>query len=93
MPAADLHFSRRALASLQSFDNFLRPRNPATADALKAEIHHLCQLIREYPEMGRAIPGTRLRFHITRKYRYHLVYRVANNAIEIIDVLHPKSGR
>ena len=89
LPGRKLSFSRRALASLLSYDDFLRPRNAATADALKSEIEHLCELIRDFHDMGRPVPNTGLRLHISRKYRYRLVYRVSDDQIEIRDVLHP----
>jgi plasmid stabilization system protein ParE len=72
----DVTFSRRALASLRSTDDFLRPRSPGAADALIAEINSLCDLIAAFPEMGRVEPRSGLRFHITRKYRNRVVYRV-----------------
>jgi plasmid stabilization system protein ParE len=89
LPVRELTFSRRALASLQSYDDFLRPRNAATADTLKAEISHLCDLICEFPDMGRPVLDTGLRLHVSRKYRYRVVYKVVGDVIEIRDVLHP----
>ena len=86
----DVAFSRRALASLASSDDFLRSRNPAAADALVAEINRLCDLIAAFPEMGRLEPRSGLRFHITRKYRFRVVYRVREGRVEVVDVLHPK---
>ena len=57
-----------------------------------AEIAHLCTLIADFPEMGRAIPDTGLRYHISRKYRYRVVYRIEGDIVEIRDVLHPRRG-
>lgn len=55
-----------------------------------AEIEGACALIGEYPRMGPAIPGTRLRRHVTRHYRYRVIYRIAGDVVEIRDVLHPR---
>lgn len=52
------------------------------------EINDLVTLIGTFPEMGRAIEGTSLRYHVTRKYRYRVIYRITVNAIEIRDILH-----
>jgi hypothetical protein len=37
------------------------------------EIERACALIGEYPWMGPAIPGTGLRRHVTRRYRYRVI--------------------
>lgn len=88
----DPRFSRRALASLNAADAHLRPLNAKAANAVLAEIARLCALIADFPEMGRAIPGTGLRYHVSRKYRYRVVYRIAGDSVEIRDVLHPRRG-
>jgi plasmid stabilization system protein ParE len=85
----DWQISDRALRSLQSHDAFLRERSQRVADAVLAEIERTCGLIAEFPEMGRRIENTRLRFHISRRYRYRIVYRIEAGITEIRDVLHP----
>ena len=87
---ADLHWSRRALASLVAQDDYLRPLNPAAADAVLTEIESLATLIAEFPEMGRKIEGTTLRYHVTRRYHYRVVYRVTGDRLEVVEVLHPR---
>jgi hypothetical protein len=43
---------------------------------------------------GRAIPGTGLRRHVRRRYRYRLIYRVVGKLVEVRDVMHPpRDGR
>lgn len=87
---ADLAFTPRALASLRGVDRYLRERSPMEADRVLAEIERSCDLLREQPWIGPPIPGTGLRRHITRRYRYRVIYRVAGNLVEVRDVMHPR---
>lgn len=89
---ADPLWSARALASLTAQDDYLRPLNPAGADAVLFEIEQVTLLIAEFPQMGRRIDGTSLRYHITGRYRYRVIYRVRGKRIEIVEVLHPRRG-
>ena len=89
---ADPLWSARALASLTAQDDYLRPLNPAAADAVLTEIERLAELIAQFPQMGRRIDGTSLRYHITGRYRYRLIYRVRGARVEIVEVLHPRRG-
>lgn len=88
---ARLRWSARALASLTAQDDFLRARNPQAANAVLAEIEALAELLAEFPEMGRRIEGTGLRFPVCRRYRYRLIYRIAGNDLHLLDVLNPAS--
>ena len=40
--------------------------------------------------MGSVIGHLDLRYHLTRRYCYRIIYRVTEATIEIRDVLHPK---
>jgi addiction module RelE/StbE family toxin len=87
---ADLAFSPRALASLRRVARYLRERNPAAAERVLAEIERSCELLREHPWMGPPVPGTGLRRHVTRRYRYRVIYRVVGDLVEVRDVMHPR---
>lgn len=89
---ADFLWSRRALRSLRAQDVRLRDRNPAAAKAVRAEIETLAALIADFPEMGRRIDGTGLRYHVTRRYRYRVIYRIVGDSVQMMDVLHPRQG-
>jgi plasmid stabilization system protein ParE len=58
-----------------------------------SEVKRLAALIAEFPEMGRSINGTNLRYHVTARYRYRLIYRVRGERVEIVEVLHPRRGK
>jgi plasmid stabilization system protein ParE len=85
-------WSARALASLTAQDDYLRPLNPVAADAVLSEIEEVAHLIVEFPQMGRRIDGTGLRYHVTGRYRYRVIYRVRGKRVEIVEVLHARRG-
>jgi len=87
---ADPIWSARALASLTEQDDYLRPLNPAAADSVLSEIERLATLIAEFPQMGRRIDGTGLRYHVTTRYRYRVIYRVRDAQVEIVEILHQR---
>ncbi len=89
----DVDFSRRALLTIYRIDSYLSERNPQAARNVLAEIERTCNLLGEFPLIGVAVPSTRLRSHVTRHYRYRIIYRVSARGIEIRDVLHPSRNR
>ena len=40
--------------------------------------------------MGRRIESTSLRYHVTRRYRYRVIYRIVSDTVQVMDILHPK---
>ena len=86
----DFTLSRLAFASIQEQCAYIGARNPGAANAVKSELHRACDLISDFPEMGRKIESTGLRYHITRKYRYRVACRITAEGVEIADILHPK---
>ena len=76
--------------SLEAQDDYLRPLNPKAADAVLAELAYSCELIADFPMIGRKIEGTGLRYMVTRKYCYRVVYRAFGDVVEIREVLHPR---
>jgi plasmid stabilization system protein ParE len=87
---ADLLWSRRAVASLAAQDEWLRPKNPAAADSILREIERSAGLLAEFPDIGRRIDGTSLRCHVTRRYRFRIVYRIERGTVQVMDVMHPR---
>jgi len=81
---AEPTWSARALASLTAQDDYLRALNPVAANAVLSEIEHLASLIADFPHMGRRIDGTNLRYHVTARYRYRVIYRVRGDRAEIV---------
>ena len=89
---ADIRFSVRALASLDHHHTHISQHNPRAATAVLGDIRRACDLIAEFPKIGRAIEGTSLRYVLSRKYRYRIIYRIEGETLEIRDILHPRQA-
>lgn len=83
-------YSRRAIADIAAQDDYLRPLNPAAANAVLDEIEAMADLLVDFPKLGRLIDDTSLRYIVTRKYRYRIVYRLEQSELRIVQVLHPR---
>ncbi len=89
---ADIRFSVRALTSLTHHHTHISQQNPRAATAVLGDIRRTCDLLAEFPKIGRAIDGTRLRYALSREYRYRIIYRIEGETIEIRDILHPRQA-
>jgi len=80
--------TEKAEADLEAILDYLEERSPQAADRLAAAIDRQCELLGQFPEMGRTreelAPG--LRSVIVGQYV--LFYRVTPAAIEVIRILH-----
>jgi plasmid stabilization system protein ParE len=85
-----VRYSARALAALEHIDQYLMERSPGGAANVFADIKRSIDLLAAFPLMGSAITELDLRYHLTRRYRYRIVYRVTETTTEIRDVLHPR---
>jgi plasmid stabilization system protein ParE len=89
---AELRFSVRALASLNNQSAHIRQHNPRAATAVLDDIRRTCDLLAEFPMIGRTIEATRLRYLLSRRYRYRIIYRINGETVEIRDILHPRQA-
>ncbi len=87
---ARVRVSARAEASLESQDDYLRNRNPRAADRLLDEIEGVLALLSEHPLAGRRVEGRPYRAFVTRRSRFRVVYRVQQDEVVILDILHPR---
>ncbi|MEM6727036.1 MAG: type II toxin-antitoxin system RelE/ParE family toxin, partial [Pseudomonadota bacterium] len=58
-------------------------------NAVLDEIEAMADLLVDFPKLGRLIDDTNLRYIVTRKYRYRIVYRLEQSELRIVQVLHP----
>lgn len=89
---AELRFSVRALDSLDHQHAHISQHNPRAANAVLDDVRRSCDLIAAFPMMGRTIEGTRLRYLLSRRYRYRIIYRIEGETVEIRDILHPRQA-
>lgn len=50
----------------------------------------MADLLVDFPKLGRLIDDTNLRYIVTSKYRYRIVYRLEQSELRIVQVLHPR---
>jgi plasmid stabilization system protein ParE len=90
-----LRFTPRAIANLAEIADYLRARNPAGAERVRAAIYDSLQNLILFPQMGRRQKTEGVRKLVTRKYAYLVYYMVDEVAgdIVILNVKHPARRR
>ncbi|SMX45580.1 type II toxin-antitoxin system RelE/ParE family toxin [Octadecabacter ascidiaceicola] len=86
-------FGQQALNKLKNINVYLVERSPNGAQNVPRDIERAAELLGHFPMMGAQIELTSARFHITRKYKYRIVYRVSGERVEILNVYHPSQSR
>ena len=83
-----LRWTRPALADLIEAQNYIARDNPSAAAAVAQRVWDATENLRDNPEMGREghVPGTR-EWPVTQT-PYLIVYRVRNDAVEILRIWH-----
>ncbi len=84
-----------ALADLDRLDQFLRAKNPATADRMLAAIHTSLSRLSTMPLTGRPIPQSSLRALVVRfgKGGYVCLYEVREQMVLVARVFHGREDR
>jgi toxin ParE1/3/4 len=80
--------TERAEADLIEILVFLRSRNPKMADRFESDFEKKCQLLSEFPLMGRDRSDLSQRLRSSLVKPYVLLYRPIEDGIEIIRVIH-----
>ncbi len=88
-----LRWTRPALADLIEAQNFIARDNPAAAQAVAQRVWEAAERLCDNPQIGRQghVQGTR-EWSVTHT-PYLLVYRVKNDAVEILRVWHGRRRR
>jgi plasmid stabilization system protein ParE len=86
-----LRFTPRAAQDLAAIADYIRARNPAAAQRVRAAILHSLQNLVLFPRVGRAQTVEGVRKLVTRKYPYLVYYTVDETGEEIIilTIQHP----
>ncbi len=79
---------KRAIEDLQSVRHYIAQDRPVAAQQIVARIKETVSLLSEQPDMGRPgrVPNTKEL--VVNRTPYTLPYRVRDNRIEILGVLH-----
>jgi addiction module RelE/StbE family toxin len=79
-----LRFTRRAVQDLAEIADYIRARNPAAAQRVRAAILESLQNVIAFPQMGRRQTVEGVRKLVTRKYSYLVYYIVDERAGEVV---------
>ncbi len=84
----EIKWLAKAVADLQSLRKFIAADNPRAANYIATRIHQAVEHLQTHPHMGKPgrIPGTREL--IIAKTPFLIPYRIKDNFIEILRVLH-----
>jgi toxin ParE1/3/4 len=90
-----LRFTPRAVQNIIAIADYIRERNPAAAERVRAAIYESLQDLMLFPQAGRPQQTPGVRKFITRKYAYLVYYTVEDSTEEIIvlNVKHPAQRR
>lgn len=85
-----LKWTRRALRQLAEAQDYIAKDNPTAARQIAERIAEAARLLLTQPEMGRPgrIAGTRE--WVVQRTQYFLVYRLYEDTLQILRVLHGK---
>lgn len=88
--AYEVELSQHALTSLQNIDRYLRERSPGGADNVRREIQYTLSLLEDFPMLGTRLPIEGVRYTVTKKYRYRIVFRPVDGVVQILKIDHPR---
>jgi plasmid stabilization system protein ParE len=90
-----LRFTPRAVENIIAIADYIRERNPAAAQRVRAAIYESLQDLILFPNVGRLQQTEGVRKFVTRKYAYIVYYAVDDSAEEIVilNIKHPAQRR
>jgi len=90
-----LRFTPRAVSDIAAIADYIRERDPAAAERVRAAIIQSLQDLILFPQLGRAQTVEGVRKLVTRRYPYLVYYRLDEAAEEIIilAIQHPARER
>src|SRR5262245_21954880 len=80
--------TEQAEADLEQILDYLEERSPAAAERLAAAIDERCQLLGTVPALGSPRDDIRPGLRCVVVQRYVLFYRVTEQAVEVLRILH-----
>jgi plasmid stabilization system protein ParE len=90
-----LRFTPRAVENIAAIADYIRERNPAAAQRVRAAIYESLQDLLMFPHVGRVQQTEGVRKFVTHKYAYLVYYTVDYEAEEVVilNVKHPAQRR
>ena len=88
-----LRWSLQATIDANDIQRFLGERSPAGAARIRAEIARAGEQLIQFPQSGRPADRRDIREFVVARTPYLLIYRVVDDAIEVLRVLHGAQDR
>lgn len=88
-----VRFLKRAVQDLNAIDEYTRERSPRGATRIGARIRKRVDDLAHFPEMGTASDKAGLRQLYVAKAPYILIYRIRDDEVQIITILHTSRRR
>lgn len=84
-------WSERAIDRLSKIHDYLADDSKERARALIARLFARVEMLRAFPEAGRALPEfEHLGIREALESSYRILYRIADDRIEIVNILHSR---
>lgn len=83
----EIRFSKPAQQELDEAVDYYNNESPGLGEQLLVDVLHTLDRIRDYPEAWQAFSNTTRRCR-TRKFPYGIVYRLREQEIQVIAVMH-----
>lgn len=92
MQSYTIGFTELAIRDLQNIRDYIRRENPSAASRVAIQIIAACDRLEYLPERGRPgiVPGTR---EIVSYRPYKIVYRIVDQKVEVLRILHMHQNR
>ncbi len=85
-----LKWTRRALNQLKQAQEYIAQDNPLAAQQVAQQIADSAKLLLRQPQMGRMGRVSGTREWVVNHTPYLLIYRVADNELQVLSVIHSK---
>jgi toxin ParE1/3/4 len=81
-------WSRRAERDLQAIRSYIAQHNPQAAEGVARRIRDVVLRLSEHPELGARVPNAGVRRIVVSGTPYLVYYRVAEDHVRLMRVLH-----
>ena len=84
-----IHWSERAIERLTAIHDYMHIDSPSRAQSLVRELFERVEQIRIFPRSGRIVPEyTRAEIREITHTSYRILYRISDDRIEIVNIMH-----
>ncbi|MEO7409917.1 MAG: type II toxin-antitoxin system RelE/ParE family toxin [Sphingomicrobium sp.] len=81
-----LKFRKQALTDLEAIVAWHGQVAPEAVPRLLDDIYRALDLLIDFPRAGMAVPSTRFRRIVTRRYHFKIAYEIAGDSVAVIGI-------